>query len=82
MVVRTHVSPLLVDIREGNEGTLIEMMMMPVGLIPEAVSELNIEISGNNEKIMISFDFKNYNIEELELEEEKVLEMRMYFFTI
>jgi HPt (histidine-containing phosphotransfer) domain-containing protein len=64
MVIRTHVSPLLVDAREGNEGTLIEMMMMPVGLIPEAVSTLDIEISGSNEKIMISFDFKNYDIEE------------------
>ncbi len=64
MVVRTRVSPLLVDAREGNEGKLIEMMMMPVGLIPKAVSTLDIEISGSNEKIMISFDFENYDIEE------------------
>lgn len=59
MTVQITVSPSLDDARDGNEGILTEMLVMPVGLISVPVSDMNIEITGDSEELVISFEFKS-----------------------
>ena len=55
--VRILIDPSLNDAREGDDGILSEVLMIPVGLLPGTISGLDIELSGNDDEINIFFRF-------------------------
>ncbi len=57
--VEILIDPSLCNAREGEKDIFTELLMMPAGLLPASVSRIDIRISGDDEKICVSFNFNS-----------------------
>jgi HPt (histidine-containing phosphotransfer) domain-containing protein len=60
--VMIQIEPSLEDARMGDEAIFTELLIMPIGLLPGSVSDLEIIIDGNKRELCISFRFDNTEV--------------------
>jgi len=65
--VEILIDPEVKDIRDGDEGIFTELLMMPVGLLPESVSRIDIQITGNDDSVCIYYNFDSPSTQSIPL---------------
>ncbi len=65
--VEILIDPSLNNARKGEKDIFTELLMMPAGLLHSSVSLIDIRISGDDEKICVSFNYNTASARSIQL---------------